>query len=551
MDPAGVGPSLPRELKMRESEWKHNLNRPVPESLIAAQVREVVNIKGDAIRHAWHTLWEAGEAEAERWGKDHELILAAAKKDPRAIRHAGKASWNNRDFVLGMVTKNWRDLRHASEKCRGDREIAKVAIRQDPQALQFVAEELKEDPEIVYWAYQQDERAAEQYASASVFAERSFALAAAGVKAGAARVGPRMSGGSTAQINVDDAVPQQSTRNSPGTEGSQISGRLDALHSVLANHGARLLEAHSRAQALMEHLGWQAPQWPETPKVLSESALAPRMVSQWRPEPGLTFQRQLEELQRSHQAMQEMLRESKGSFNATLGDMKALWREVARLQQGQSEGPEQPPSAVSGESAILGDVHREVQSIKLHLESHPWPSRWTPEICQMEIQQLKKQQRIMETLLLTYREALSEMTQKLKEALERPSSPKLGVSLAAHARRHASERPSSKEGAKLLAENVLQFVEELHRRVRHVEDASSAKEIAEVKRQMEVLQGETLMSFHQLQQAVADLNCNKVAAEAKSLDDRGPGLAEPLQAIPEQCEPEAIQQLQSRLAELE
>eukprot|EP00913_Durusdinium_trenchii_P006798 g6390.t1 len=40
----------------------------------------------------------------------------------------------------------------------------------------------QEDPEIVYWAYQQDERAAEQYASASVFAERSFALAAAGVK---------------------------------------------------------------------------------------------------------------------------------------------------------------------------------------------------------------------------------------------------------------------------------------------------------------------------------------------------------------------------------
>eukprot|EP00435_Cladocopium_sp_Y103_P027096 s5148_g6.t1 len=40
-----------------------------------------------------------------------------------------------------------------------------------------------------------------------------------------------------------------------------------------------------------------------------------------------------EELQRSQDAMAESLRESKGSFNATLGDMKALWREVARLQQ--------------------------------------------------------------------------------------------------------------------------------------------------------------------------------------------------------------------------
>ncbi|CAK9094419.1 Uncharacterized protein SCF082_LOCUS44382, partial [Durusdinium trenchii] len=164
------------------------------------------------------------------------------------------------------------------------------------------------------------------------------------------------------QILVILAEEDATSYDLPGW--SQISGRLDALHSVLANHGARLLEGEAHLQALMEHLGWQAPQWPETPKVLSESALAPRMVSQWRPEPGLTFQRQLEELQRSHQAMQEMLRESKGSFNATLGDMKALWREVARLQQGQSEGPEQPPSAVSGESAILGDVHREVQSIK-------------------------------------------------------------------------------------------------------------------------------------------------------------------------------------------
>ncbi|CAK9022413.1 unnamed protein product [Durusdinium trenchii] len=73
--------------------------------------------------------------------------------------------------------------------------------------------------------------------------------------------------------------PRQEDATSYDLPGwSQISGRLDALHSVLANHGARLLEAHSRAQALMEHLGWQAPQWPETPKVLSESALAPRMA---------------------------------------------------------------------------------------------------------------------------------------------------------------------------------------------------------------------------------------------------------------------------------
>lgn len=68
-------------------------------------------------------------------------------------------------------------------------------------------------------------------------------------------------------------------------------------------------------------------------------------------------------------------------------------------------------------------------------------------------------------------------------------------------------------------ENVLQFVEELHTRVRHVEDASFAKDIAEVRRQMEVMQGETLMSFHQLQQAVADLNCAVEAPKKMELSD--------------------------------
>eukprot|EP00434_Breviolum_minutum_P022686 symbB.v1.2.020019.t1/scaffold1662.1/size108665/7 len=38
-------------------------------------------------------------------------------------------------------------------------------------------------------------------------------------------------------------------------------GRLDAFHSVLANHGARLLEGEAHLQALTEHLGWQGPKW--------------------------------------------------------------------------------------------------------------------------------------------------------------------------------------------------------------------------------------------------------------------------------------------------
>lgn len=83
--------------------------------------------------------------------------------------------------------------------------------------------------------------------------------------------------------------PRQEDATSYDLPGwSQISGRLDALHSVLANHGARLLEGEAHLQALMEHLGWQAPQWPETPKVLSERH-SPTSEARWRIPGTLAF----------------------------------------------------------------------------------------------------------------------------------------------------------------------------------------------------------------------------------------------------------------------
>lgn len=131
----------------------------------------VVAEQGDAVRYAWHTCWE-----------DAEIILAASQKDKRAMRHAGKAAWNNRDFVLTMVQKDWRELRHASEEIRSDREIVKLAIAQSPDALQYASESLKEDPEVVFRSYQLNRNIAMQHARATVFEERDFILAVAGVK---------------------------------------------------------------------------------------------------------------------------------------------------------------------------------------------------------------------------------------------------------------------------------------------------------------------------------------------------------------------------------
>lgn len=234
---------------------------------------------------------------------------------------------------------------------------------------------------------------------------------------------------------------------------SQISGRLDALHSVLANHGARLLEGEAHLQALTEHLGWQAPESSESEgrSSLDTSPVLKQLKFDAEGPEISELQQRLEELQRSQDAMAESLRESKGSFNATLGDMKALWREVARLQQGDV------PLGSPWES--LSDMKNEVQSLKLMVESveesrgwhgqghgdhgeggHP-ELEWTPWTCQMEMQKLKKQLQVVERLILTYRDALSDMTGKLKDALEQkqPPSPHFGLdlSLAAHARDEA------------------------------------------------------------------------------------------------------------------
>merc|ERR1712228_344364 len=125
----------------------------------------------DAVRHAWHTVWEDGE-----------VILAAGKKDKKAMRHAGGRAWNNKDFVMVTVKNDWREIKNASEEVRGDREIAKEAIRQNPEALMYVSESLKEDPEVVYFTYQKDENVAMQYARPEVFEEREFVLAVAGIR---------------------------------------------------------------------------------------------------------------------------------------------------------------------------------------------------------------------------------------------------------------------------------------------------------------------------------------------------------------------------------
>ncbi|CAJ1405481.1 unnamed protein product [Effrenium voratum] len=301
-------------------------------------------------------------------------------------------------------------------------------------------------------------------------------------------------------------------------EWSELSGRLDALNSVLANHGARLLEGEANLQAVMEHAGWQAEELSFSPHRALPERSRPDDQSERRTPSGAKHA-ELEALRDGVDDMRQQLEElqhqrTSTSTSAAMGDMKALWREVSKLQASQ---------------CTLSTCVQETSG---------------------ELPKLKQQLELLQNLVLTYKDALSDMTQRLKGSLRGPealaSEPVTGPlclaapSLAAHARRHATVDRSWQPGShslKKLVENVLQFVEELHSRVRSVEETSSLNELADLKRQVDILQGETLMSFHQLQQAVADLNCHRVQ------DVQTPGRGSSSEA--------ALQQLTVRVGRLE
>lgn len=379
------------------------------------------------------------------------------------------------------------------------------------------------------------------------------------------------------------------------SDASELAGRLDALSSVLANHGARLLEGEANMQVLLERPAAQA-------ELLQEGTDAgdaeiPR--AEVEPDVFEGFRSRLQEMEQHQAVVDEQLRQSRSDYNATLGDMKALWREIAALQTQTASAKDLAARAVSQHEDALSQLREELNEMRQDaagkfraaednadaLRSEVASRFASLPDYQAELQPVKRQLQLVESLLLAYREALSEMTVRLRGSLEKdssaqqPSSPRSGrwaakQSLAASARRHASVdrmwHPGT-QGLKKLVEGALQSVEELHSRVRRVEDSSSAGELADLKRQFDILQGETLLSFHQLQQAVADLNCSsatkppsedgsakdcraELEAPTGFTDPRCTQLAESLSAVSaklEGLEAEAFPNLVSRVEQLQ
>ncbi|CAJ1342487.1 unnamed protein product [Effrenium voratum] len=122
-------------------------------------------------------------------------------------------------------------------------------------------------------------------------------------------------------------------------EWSELSGRLDALNSVLANHGARLLEGEANLQAVMEHAGWQAEELSFSPHRALPERSRPDDQSERRTPSGAKHA-ELEALRDGVDDMRQQLEElqhqrTSTSTSAAMGDMKALWREVSKLQASQ------------------------------------------------------------------------------------------------------------------------------------------------------------------------------------------------------------------------
>lgn len=94
------------------------------------------------------------EQASERIRGDKEVVLAAVKSNPNALRFASDAMKDDKDVVLEVATRGL--IGSASEKLRGNRELALLAVRQNAYAFESLSKELRGDKEIAMLAVEQN-----------------------------------------------------------------------------------------------------------------------------------------------------------------------------------------------------------------------------------------------------------------------------------------------------------------------------------------------------------------------------------------------------------
>eukprot|EP01061_Rhynchopus_euleeides_P004498 TRINITY_DN13747_c0_g1_i1.p1 TRINITY_DN13747_c0_g1~~TRINITY_DN13747_c0_g1_i1.p1 ORF type:complete len:492 (+),score=24.14 TRINITY_DN13747_c0_g1_i1:156-1631(+) len=122
---------------------------------------------------------------AEHLKADREVVLAAIRQCPSALRHAHVSLREDREVVLAAVHHPYAvecpSFKYAGDALRADRDLALAAISKHPTELKYAHASLRDDREVVLAALRHRLAPSEsilEHASDSLRADREFALAA-------------------------------------------------------------------------------------------------------------------------------------------------------------------------------------------------------------------------------------------------------------------------------------------------------------------------------------------------------------------------------------
>lgn len=99
------------------------------------------------------------EFASDAFRRDADLVLLAARKDPKVLTLADAHLLSDHDFMRRLVGLHWAEIKRASAAICGDREVILEAVKQNWNALRYASQSLCSDPEIVLAAASQDVRA--------------------------------------------------------------------------------------------------------------------------------------------------------------------------------------------------------------------------------------------------------------------------------------------------------------------------------------------------------------------------------------------------------
>ena len=108
---------------------------------------------------------------------DRDVVLAAVESRSCMIKCASPDLRNDRDFVLLAMERNGYALSNVPAEFRADKDVVLFAVAQNGLALQFASDELRAHNYVVLFAVKNDARAL-RYASPELQADRDFAVKA-------------------------------------------------------------------------------------------------------------------------------------------------------------------------------------------------------------------------------------------------------------------------------------------------------------------------------------------------------------------------------------